>query len=204
MSLLRHTAPEFTAESVSNGDFKTVSLSDYRGQYVVLFFYPMDFTFVCPTELWAFQEALEKFKELNCQVLGVSTDSKFAHHTWLSIAREDGGVAGLTFPLVADPTHSIARDYGVLINEGEDAGVAYRGLFVIDPEGKVRICQIYDLPIGRNVEEVIRTVQALQLHAEEGEVCPANWQPGQSTMVPDPEGSRAYFLSSEELPSTSS
>jgi alkyl hydroperoxide reductase subunit AhpC len=183
-------APEFTAEAVVNGQFKDVSLFDYRGKYVVLFFYPLDFTFVCPTEITAFSDRAAEFEALNTQVIGASVDSKFSHLAWVETPRDKGGLGDVEFPLVADITKQIARDYQVLL---EDAGITLRGLYIIDPEGELKIQIVNDNNIGRNVDEVLRLVQALQYNAEHGEVCPANWTPGDDTIVPEVEGSKAYF-----------
>lgn len=188
--LVGKQAPDFKADAVVNGDFKTVSLSDYRGKYVVLFFYPLDFTFVCPTEMHAFQEKLDAFKKLNCEVLGVSVDSKFSHLAWLRTKREDGGIEGVKYPVISDIGKTIARDYDVLI---ADAGVALRGAFLIDKTGKVRQQTINDLPLGRNVDEMLRLVEALQFTEEHGEVCPANWKRGEKAMKPTQEGLKAFF-----------
>ena len=190
--LVGKPAPDFTATAVMNGsefkeDFK---LSDYKGKYVLLFFYPLDFTFVCPTELHAFQEKLDAFKKLNCEVIGCSIDSQFSHHAWLNTPKTEGGIEGVNYPLVADTTKSIARDYDVLIYE---AGVAYRGAFLIDREGTVRHQTVNDLPLGRNVDEFLRLVEALQFTEEHGEVCPANWKKGEKAMKPDQSGLKSYF-----------
>uniref|UniRef100_A0A0M3ITU3 thioredoxin-dependent peroxiredoxin n=1 Tax=Ascaris lumbricoides TaxID=6252 RepID=A0A0M3ITU3_ASCLU len=183
-------APSFTAEAVVNGDFKTISLSDYKGKYLVLFFYPSDFTFVCPTEIIAFSDRIDEFSALKCAVVAASTDSKFSHFAWISQPRREGGLGDMRIPVMADPTQQISRDYGVL---KEDEGVAYRGLFIIDGKGTIRQITINDLPIGRSVDETLRLVQALQYTDEHGEVCPAGWKPGKDTMKADPKGSKEYF-----------
>ncbi len=188
--LVGKNAPEFKAEAVVNGDFKSVSLSDYRGKYVLLFFYPLDFTFVCPTELHAFQDKLEQFKKLNTEVLGVSVDSKFSHLAWLNTKREEGGIEGVKYPLISDINKTIARDYDVLI---PNDGVALRGAFLIDKTGKVRQQTINDLPLGRNIDEFLRLVEALQYTEEHGEVCPANWKKGEKSMKTTQAGLKAYF-----------
>jgi alkyl hydroperoxide reductase subunit AhpC len=185
-------APEFTAEAVVNKQFKDVSLADYRGKYVVLFFYPLDFTFVCPTEITAFSDRAAEFEGLNTQIIGASVDSKFSHLAWVETPRDRGGLGDVEFPLVADITKKIARDYQVLL---EDDGITLRGLFIIDPEGELKIQMVNDNNIGRNVDEVLRLVKALQYNAKHGEVCPANWNPGDDTIVPEVEGSKAYFSS---------
>ena len=188
--LVGKNAPDFTATAVVGGDFKQVKLSDYRGKYVVLFFYPMDFTFVCPTELHAFQEKLDHFKKLNTEVIAVSVDSEFSHLAWLNTKRDDGGIQGVTYPIVSDINKTISRDYDVLI---PDAGVALRGAFLIDKQGKVRQETVNDLPLGRSVDEMLRLVEALQFTEEHGEVCPANWKKGEKTMKPDQAGLKSYF-----------
>ncbi len=188
--LVGKKAPEFKADAVVNGDFKTVSLSDYKGKYVVMFFYPLDFTFVCPTELHAFQDKLSAFKSLNCELLGVSVDSKFSHYAWLNTPKEEGGIKGVTYTLISDLNKTIARDYDVLIPEG---GVALRGAFLIDKEGVVQQQTINSLPLGRNVDEMLRLVEALQYTESHGEVCPANWKKGDKAMKADQAGLKSYF-----------
>jgi alkyl hydroperoxide reductase subunit AhpC len=183
-------APDFTAMAVVNKQFKEIKLSDYRGQHVVLFFYPLDFTFVCPTEIIAFSEAAGSFADRQTTLLGVSIDSQFTHLAWQNTPRKEGGLGDIAFPLVSDLTHNISRSYGVLI---EAKGVALRGLFLIDKEGVVRHMLINDLPLGRNVDEAIRMIDALQFFEKNGEVCPANWQPGSPTIKPDPANSKDYF-----------
>ncbi|MFN4261596.1 MAG: peroxiredoxin [Gemmataceae bacterium] len=190
MSLVQKMAPEFTAKAVVGDEFKDVKLSDYRGKYVVLFFYPLDFTFVCPTEIVAFCDRHKEFEQRNAQVLGVSVDSHYTHLAWCKTPRKDGGLGKLSYPLVSDLNKSISRSYGVLL---EDAGIALRGLFVIDKEGIVRHITVNDLPIGRSVDEVLRVLDALQFFEKHGEVCPANWKPGSATIKPTPEGSKEYF-----------
>jgi len=183
-------APDFEADAVVNGEFKKIKLSDYKGKYVVLFFYPLDFTFVCPTELVAFNNDLAEFTKRGTTVLGVSVDSKYSHLAWTQTPVKAGGVGNLGYPLVSDLNKTIAKDYGVLL---DDNSVALRGLFLIDKEGIVRHSLVNDLPLGRSVGEVIRILDALQFFEEHGEVCPANWKPGDATMKPDPVGSKAYF-----------
>ena len=184
-------APAFSATAVVNEDFKTVSLADYKNKnYVVLFFYPLDFTFVCPTEIVAFSDRIKEFKDRGAEVIGVSVDSQFSHLKWVQTPRAEGGLGGLEYPLVADMTKQISRDYGVLL---EDGGVALRGLFLIDKTGVVRHITVNDLPIGRSVDEAIRVLDALQFFEKNGEVCPADWKPGAATMKADPKGSKEYF-----------
>ncbi|HQL55023.1 MAG: peroxiredoxin [Phycisphaerae bacterium] len=183
-------APDFTAQAVVNGQFEPISLSSYRGKNVVLFFWPLDFTFVCPTEIVAFQEALPKFTERNTVVLGVSVDSQYTHLAWQNTPRAAGGLGRVDFPMISDLTHEISENYGVLL---ENAGVALRGLFLIDKAGNVRHMLINDLPLGRSVDEALRMVDALTHFEKHGEVCPANWKPGAKSMKPDPQGAKAYF-----------
>lgn len=189
-TLVTRQAPDFTAEAVlPNNDFGQVSLSKLRGKYVVLFFYPLDFTFVCPSEIIAFDKKIEEFKRRNCEVIGVSVDSKFSHFAWKQTPRQKGGIGNVQFPIVADITKSIARDYGVLLNEA----VALRGLFLIDKEGVVRHAVVNDLPLGRSVDETLRMVDALQFTESHGEVCPANWRPGEEGMKASAEGVASYL-----------
>ena len=183
--------PEFTATAVQGSAFvEDFSLEGFAGKYVVFFFYPLDFTFVCPTELHAFQEKLGEFEKRGAAVIGCSVDSKFSHHAWLHTSKNKGGIEGVSYPLVADLTKEIARSYGVL---KEDEGIAYRGLFLIDREGVVRHQPVNDLPLGRSVDEAIRMLDALIFHEKHGEVCPANWQEGAQTMTPDQAGLESYF-----------
>ncbi|MFM2091784.1 MAG: hypothetical protein RLZZ127_2273 [Planctomycetota bacterium] len=191
MTLVAKQAPDFAAQAVlADGTFKDIKLSDYKGKWVVLFFYPLDFTFVCPTEIIAFSDAYPEFQKVGAEVIGVSVDSCFTHLAWRNTKRQDGGLGDLKYPLVADLTKSIARDYGVLI---EEAGIALRGLFIINPEGKVAAATVHDLPVGRSVEETLRVIKAFQFVAKHGEVCPANWSEGKKTMKADPKGSKEYF-----------
>uniref|UniRef100_A0AAQ5XCV5 Peroxiredoxin-1 n=1 Tax=Amphiprion ocellaris TaxID=80972 RepID=A0AAQ5XCV5_AMPOC len=171
-------APEFKATAVVDGQFKDIQLSDYRGKYVIFFFYPLDFTFVCPTEIVAFSDRAEEFRKIGCEEF------------LLAKRKKQGGLGSMNIPLVADLTKSISRDYGVL---KEDDGIAYRGLFVIDDKGILRQITINDLPVGRSVDETLRLVQAFQFTDKHGEVCPAGWKPGSDTIVPDVEKSKAFF-----------
>lgn len=183
-------APGFHATAVVDGAFKEIKLSDYKGKYVVLFFYPLDFTFVCPTEIIAFSERAEDFRRLRCEVLGASVDSHFTHLAWVNTPRKEGGLGTINIPLLSDLTHSLAADYGVL---KEDEGLTYRGLFIIDDKGVLRQITVNDLPVGRSVEEVLRLVQAFQYTDTHGEVCPAGWQPGSDTIKPTVKDSKEYF-----------
>lgn len=191
VALVQRPAPAFKAEAVAEGTFLDISSSDFLGQWVVLLFYPMDFTFVCPTEILAFNDALPRFKELNTTVFGVSTDSKFSHLAWANQPRKEGGLGpDLKLPLLADRSMRISRDYGVLL---EDEGIALRGLFIIDPKGILRQITVNDLPVGRSVEETIRLIQAFQFTDAYGEVCPANWTEGSKTIKADPIAKLEYF-----------
>lgn len=188
--LVQKQAPSFEAKAVMpNGTFKTVKLEDYRGKYVLLFFYPLDFTFVCPTEIVAFSDAAEQFAERDVQLLSASVDSEYTHLAWRNTPREKGGLGEIRFPMLADLKRKIAADYGVLTEDG----VALRGLFLIDKEGVVRHQIVNDLPLGRSVDEALRTVDALQHFEENGEVCPANWQKGSRTIKPTVSESAEYF-----------
>ncbi|MFZ9520128.1 MAG: peroxiredoxin [Silvanigrellaceae bacterium] len=188
--LVGRQAPNFKADAVVNGDFKEIQLSDYRGKKnVVLFFYPLDFTFVCPTELHAFQEKLAEFQKRDVEVLGCSIDSKFSHFAWLNTAKDQGGISGVKYPLISDIHRTIARDYDVL----SDGGVAFRGLFLIDKNGVVRHQLVNDLPLGRNVDEALRLVDALAHVEKHGEVCPANWNTGKDAMKATKEGVSSYL-----------
>ena len=192
MSLVGKKAPAFNASAVINGNqiVDNYSLESLKGKYVLLFFYPLDFTFVCPTELHAFQEKLSAFESRNTQVIGCSIDSAYSHFAWLNTPAEKGGIQGVTYPLIADLTKQIATDYEVL---KEDAGIAFRGLFLMDTEGTVRHQLINDLPLGRNVDEAIRVIDALQFHEENGEVCPANWNKGDRAIKTEQESVGAYL-----------
>jgi alkyl hydroperoxide reductase subunit AhpC len=182
-------APDFTATAVVNEDFKQIKLSDYRGKYVVLFFYPLDFTFVCPTEIVAFSDRIQEFRERGAEVLGCSIDSQYSHLAWIQSPRAKGGLGGLAYPLVADLTKKISADYGVLL----EGGVALRGLFLIDQKGIVRAITVHDLPLGRSVDESLRVLDALQHFEKFGEVCPADWKRGSATIKPGVKESKAYF-----------
>jgi len=205
MVLVGKQAPEFTAQAVINGGefVSEFSLSDYKGKYVILFFYPKDFTFVCPSELFAFQEKLAEFESKNVQVIGVSTYTEQSHWGWLQMPKNKGGIEGVTYPLVADTNKTISANYDVLVgswdynDEGEMTAegemIAYRGLFLIDTEGKVRHQLVNDLPLGRNVDEAMRMVDALQFVEENGEVCPANWMKGKEGMTASHDGVAEYL-----------
>ncbi len=189
-SLVTKEAPDFTAKAVMpNFQIEDFTLSDLRGKYVLLFFYPLDFTFVCPSEIIAFDKKLEAFKQRETEVVSVSVDSEYSHFAWKNTPPEKGGIGNVQFPMVADITKNIAREYGILFDES----VALRGMFLIDKKGIVRHATINDLPLGRNVDEAIRMVDALQFFEKHGEVCPANWKPGEEGMKADANGVAAYL-----------
>ncbi|KAJ8565250.1 hypothetical protein K7X08_007826 [Anisodus acutangulus] len=192
--LVGNKAPDFEAEAVFDQEFIKVKLSEYIGKkYVILFFYPLDFTFVCPTEITAFSDRYEEFQKVNTEILGVSVDSVFSHLAWVQTDRKSGGLGDLNYPLISDVTKSISKSYNVLI---PDQGIALRGLFIIDKEGVIQHSTINNLGIGRSVDETLRTLQALQYVQENpDEVCPAGWKPGDKSMKPDPKGSKEYFAS---------
>ena len=183
-------APDFTADAVKDEEFCQITLSSYRGKWLVLFFYPLDFTFVCPTEITAFSDNQNRFAKLNTEILGVSVDSKYAHLRWCQMPRNEGGIGKINYPLVSDLKKEIATAYNVLNSDGE----ADRGLFIINPEGNIMHSTVNKAPVGRNVEETLRVLQAFQ-HVElnKGCVCPVNWTPGAKDMLEDPKGSQEYF-----------
>lgn len=189
--LVGKQAPYFKSKAVINDHIvDEFSLVKYKGKYVLFFFYPLDFTFVCPTELHAFQEMLEEFHRRDCEVVGCSVDSVFSHMAWLNTPKNKGGIQGVKYPLVSDINKSISKDYDVLM---EDQGIAYRGLFLIDTHGVVRHQIVNDLPLGRSVTEALRTLDAIIFIDEHGEVCPADWKEGKKSMVPSKEGLEKYF-----------
>lgn len=189
--LVSTEAPDFTATAVmpDNTFKKDFALSDYRGKYVVLFFYPLDFTFVCPSEIIAFDKQLAEFKERNVQVIGVSTDSHFSHLAWKNTPVDNGGIGNVQYPLVADFDKTISQDFGLLL----DGGMALRGTFLIDKDGVVQHATINNLGLGRNIDEMLRLVDALQHLEAHGEVCPANWSKGKEAMKPTAEGVASYL-----------
>lgn len=205
MTLVGKKAPEFSATAIVNGEVvENFSLNQYIGEkYVVFFFYPFDFTFVCPTEILDFQKKLAQFHEKNTVVVGCSIDSPHTHRAWLNTPVKDGGIQGVQYPLVADVAKTIATNYGVLAGqydytdegmmEFHGVGAAYRGTFLIDKEGTVRHSVVNDLPLGRNIDEALRMVDALQHHEEHGEVCPVGWNKGDDTMVETPESVANYL-----------
>ncbi|OVE78176.1 thioredoxin peroxidase [bacterium F11] len=189
MSLVQKNAPDFKGKAVSGHEFRDISLSQYKGKWVVLFFYPLDFTFVCPTEIVDFSESMEEFKKLNAEVIGCSVDSHFTHLAWINTPRKEGGLGKINYPLLSDINKTIAQEYGVLT----DAGVALRGLFVINPKGQIVYEVVHDLSVGRNPKETLRVIAAFQQVEKTGEVCPSSWNPGAKTMKADVVGSKEYF-----------
>ena len=181
-------APDFKAKALVNGEFKEISLSDYKGKKVVLFFYPLDFTFVCPTEILAFADALKEFEARNTQVIGVSVDSHFSHWAWANTPRKEGGIQGVSFPLVSDLNKTISADYNVLL----PAGISLRGLFIINTKGELKHITVNHNDLGRSVDEVLRLLDAIDFTEEHGEVCPANWHKGEKAMKPTFDGLKAY------------
>lgn len=190
-SLIQRPAPDFTVDAVmSNGDFGKVALSEYKDKkYVVLFFYPLDFTFVCPTEILSFSNRAQEFESRGVQLIGMSVDSKFSHYAWRNTPVEKGGIGAIRYPLASDITKEVARDYGVLINDA----VSLRATFLIDKQGIVRHATLNDLPLGRDVSETLRLVDALQTTEQTGDVCPAGWKKGLSTMQPTTAGMTSYL-----------
>jgi peroxiredoxin (alkyl hydroperoxide reductase subunit C) len=182
-------APDFKATALVNGQFvNDFTLSQFEGKKVVLFFYPLDFTFVCPTEILAFSDAIQEFQARNTVVIGISVDSHFSHAAWANTERKEGGIKGVSFPLVSDLNKTIAADYGVLLG----AGVALRGLFIVNEKGILKHITVNDNSLGRNVEEVLRVLDAVDFTEKHGEVCPANWKKGEKAMKPTADGLKAY------------
>ncbi|XP_064079918.1 peroxiredoxin-2-like [Macrobrachium nipponense] len=189
-ALISKPAPSWEGTAVIDGQFKELKLEDYRGKYLVFFFYPLDFTFVCPTEILAFNDRVNEFRALNTEVVACSIDSHFTHLAWTNTPRKDGGLGKLNIPLLSDITHKISIDYGVYL---EGQGIALRGLFIIDDKGVLRQITMNDLPVGRSVDETLRLVQAFQFTDSHGEVCPAGWKPGDDTIIPNPQEKLKYF-----------
>lgn len=190
MIIVGSPAPGFTAEAVNGRNVTTIALDDYRGKYVLLFFYPADFSFVCPSELHALERLLPTFRERNVEVLAVSVDSVHTHAAWLETPVSEGGIAGTTFTLVSDINQSISRAYGVL---DEKEGVALRGVFVIDDQGVVQYGSLNSMAFGRSIPELLRVVDGIQYASTHAELCPANWQPGDLTVTPTAEGQRSFL-----------
>ena len=188
-AFVTQAAPDFKAKALVNGQFvDDFTLGQFLGKKVVLFFYPLDFTFVCPTEILAFSDAIKEFEARNTQVIGVSVDSHFSHAAWANTERKEGGIKGIAYPLVSDFNKTIATDYNVLL----PGGMALRGLFIINEKGILKHITVNDLPLGRNVEEVLRVLDAVDFSEQYGEVCPANWHKGDKAMKPTQDGLKAY------------
>ena len=187
--LVGNKAPDFKAQALFEGEFKDISLADYSGKWKILFFYPLDFTFVCPTEINAFNDAAPQFRERGCEVIACSVDSVFSHLAWTERSRDEGGLGDTQIPILSDINKTIANSYEVLTEEG----VALRGLFLIDDNDVIQHATVNNLSVGRNVDEALRLLKGYQFTAEKGEVCPANWNEGDDTMKPDPKGSQEYF-----------
>jgi len=187
---IQSPAPAFTTDAVVNGDVSKISLSDYRGKYTVLVFFPLAWTFVCPTELYAFNDRLDEFKAIDTEVIALSVDSVYTLLAWTKTPRTEGGLGDIDIPLAADLTHEISKNYGVLL---EDVGHTLRGLFIIDSDGILRQVTMNDLPVGRSVDETLRLVKAFKHTDTHDVVCPANWQPGSDTIVPNPTDKLDYF-----------
>jgi len=183
-------APAWRCEALVNGEFKWLTSEQFKGKWLVLFFYPLDFTFVCPTEIRAFNDRASEFEALGANVVAASVDSKFSHLAWTKQPREEGGLGEMRIPILSDITKGLSRRFGVLM---EEEGVALRGLFIIDPQGTLRQITINDLPVGRSVDETLRLIQAFQFHAKHGEVCPSDWKPGQEAMQTSTEGLKKFF-----------
>lgn len=180
MATVRKPAPFWSGTALWKDEFEELSLDQYRGQYLVLFFYPNDFTFVCPTELLQLSEMVQEFSKLQCAIVACSCDSQYSHLAWCQMDQIKGGLGPVAFPILADTTHNIARDYGVLV---ESEGIALRGTFIIDTKGMIRSVSINDIEVGRNIDEILRLVKAFQFADVHGEVCPEGWRPGQKTAV---------------------
>ncbi len=189
MSLVQKSAPEFKGKAVVGHEFRDISLSQFKGKWVILFFYPLDFTFVCPTEIIDFSNKIEDFKKLNAEVIGCSVDSHYTHLAWINTPRKEGGLGEIKYPLLSDLNKEVSRDYGVLA----DGGLALRGLFIINPKGQIVYEVVHDLSVGRNPDETLRVLAAFQQVEKTGEVCPSSWTPGAKTMKADPVGAKDYF-----------
>lgn len=189
MSLVQKSAPEFKGKAVVGHEFRDIVLSSFRGKWVILFFYPLDFTFVCPTEIIDFSDNIDEFKKLNAEVIGCSVDSHYTHLAWVNTPRKEGGLGEIKIPLLSDLGKKIAEEYGVLA----EGGVALRGLFIINPKGQIVYEVVHDLSVGRNPAETLRVLAAFQQVEKTGEVCPSSWKPGAKTMKADPVGAKEYF-----------
>lgn len=194
-AIISRPAPDWNGTAVVNGEFKEIKLADFLGKYLVFFFYPLDFTFVCPTEIIAFSDRAEEFRALNAEVVACSVDSQFTHLAWINTPRKQGGLGPLKIPLLSDLTHDISKAYGVYL---QNLGHTLRGLFIIDDKGVLRQITMNDLPVGRSVDETLRLVQAFQYTDKHGEVCPAGWKPGGDTIIPNPSDKLKYFKKMNE------
>ncbi|KAM3725584.1 Peroxiredoxin [Dirofilaria immitis] len=186
----KNKVPDFSGTAVINGDFKTINVKDYKGKWLIIFFYPLDFTFVCPTEIIAFNDRCSEFRKLNAELIACSCDSHFSHLAWTQTPRSEGGLGDMQIPVLADFNKDIANAFGVLDHE---TGISYRGLFLIDPNGEIRHSLVNDLPVGRSVDEALRTLKAFQFVEKHGEVCPANWSDDKPTIKPGVKESKEYF-----------
>jgi alkyl hydroperoxide reductase subunit AhpC len=193
MSLVQKQAPEFKGKAVIGHEFRDISNASFKGKWIVLFFYPLDFTFVCPTEIIDFSEKANDFKKLNAEIIGCSVDSEYTHLAWINTPRKEGGLGQINYPLLSDLNKTIAQDYGVLVG-----GVALRGLFIINPKGQVVYEVVHDLSVGRNPDETLRVLAAFQQVEKTGEVCPSSWKPGAKTMKADPVGAKEYFATASK------
>ena len=199
-AMVGRRAPDFSAPVFCGKSFKDMKLSDCKGKWVVLLFYPSNFSFVCPTEICSLSDCSDKFKSLNCEVIACSAESKFSNREFSLKPREEGGLYPCSIPLLSDPSREISRDYGVLIDQGPSKGLCYRGTFIIDPSCMLRHSSISDLPVGRNVDEILRILQAFQVVEKCGEVCPSKWRPGDMTIVTDPESEKTKKYFKDQLP----
>ncbi|KAI3413440.1 peroxiredoxin [Globodera pallida] len=184
----KNIVPNFKGQAIVNAEMKTISYDDYKGKWLVFFFYPLDFTFVCPTEIIAFSDRIAEFKQHDCEVIACSCDSQFSHLAWVNTPRTDGGLGKMDIPVLSDFSKKIAADFGVL---DKDTGLSYRGLFLVDPNGMVRHCLVNDLPVGRSVDEALRILKAFQFFEKHGEVCPADWEEGDDSI--DVKSPKEYF-----------
>ena len=194
-AVVRQPAPIFKGQAWWNKKFQEISLEQFKGKYVILFFYPLDFTFVCPTEICQFSDKYDEFQQIGVQLVACSIDSKFSHREWTMKERKKGGIGETSLPMLSDLTHEISRDYGCLIQDPADGdqGVAFRATYIIDKKGILRHIAVNDLPVGRSPDEYMRLVQAFQYSDEYGEVCPASWKPGKKTMKADVDANKEYW-----------
>jgi len=188
--LVGKKAPEISCQAIIDNQIKNIVLSDFKSKYKILFFYPLDFTFVCPTEIHAFENALPEFKKRDVMVFGISIDSIYSHQAWLRQPKEEGGISGITYPLLSDITKSISKAYDIL---DEESGVALRGVFIIDQDNIIQAMHVNNLSLGRNISELIRLIDAIEFAKNNKQVCPANWVSGQEALNPDQSGLKSYF-----------